>query len=222
MGLMPAYRCGPDAGLLAEGGLHRPGQPRARPRQPPGLRRALRRRDRRAARARQRRRDHRRPHRGRVGGRDAAARPARGSTHARDPRRRRRRHGRISRRCAPCSRSSASASGAGRRDAAELEGVEEAATAEEALARRRRRRHGDVVAPEPVVRREWLADGAHVNAVGSSIPSTRELDTRDHGRRRAVRRPARVDAQRVGRLPLPARRRRDRRPTTSAARSASC
>ena len=32
-------------------------------------------------------------------------------------------------------------------------------------------------AREPVLRREWLAPGAHVNAVGSSIPSTRELDT---------------------------------------------
>ena len=32
-------------------------------------------------------------------------------------------------------------------------------------------------AREPVVRREWLAEGAHVNAVGSSIPTTRELDT---------------------------------------------
>jgi ornithine cyclodeaminase/alanine dehydrogenase-like protein (mu-crystallin family) len=31
-------------------------------------------------------------------------------------------------------------------------------------------------AREPIVRREWLAPGAHVNAVGSSIPSTRELD----------------------------------------------
>jgi ornithine cyclodeaminase/alanine dehydrogenase-like protein (mu-crystallin family) len=32
-------------------------------------------------------------------------------------------------------------------------------------------------AREPIVRREWLAPGAHVNAVGSSIPTTRELDT---------------------------------------------
>jgi ornithine cyclodeaminase len=32
-------------------------------------------------------------------------------------------------------------------------------------------------AREPIVRREWLARGAHVNAVGSSIPSTRELDS---------------------------------------------
>jgi ornithine cyclodeaminase len=31
-------------------------------------------------------------------------------------------------------------------------------------------------AAEPVVRREWLAPGCHVNAVGSSGPATRELD----------------------------------------------
>ena len=31
---------------------------------------------------------------------------------------------------------------------------------------------------EPIVRLEWLAPGAHVNAVGSSIPSARELDAR--------------------------------------------
>jgi ornithine cyclodeaminase len=29
---------------------------------------------------------------------------------------------------------------------------------------------------EPVVRREWLATGAHVNAIGASVPSARELD----------------------------------------------
>jgi ornithine cyclodeaminase/alanine dehydrogenase-like protein (mu-crystallin family) len=32
-------------------------------------------------------------------------------------------------------------------------------------------------AREPIVRREWLQVGAHVNAVGSSVPTTRELDT---------------------------------------------
>jgi ornithine cyclodeaminase/alanine dehydrogenase-like protein (mu-crystallin family) len=53
--------------------------------------------------------------------------------------------------------------------------VEAAETAEEAL------QGADVVvtattAREPIVRREWLAPGAHVNAVGSSIPTTRELD----------------------------------------------
>ena len=62
------------------------------------------------------------------------------------------------------------------RAAAELEGVEEAASAEEAV------RAADVLvtatsAPEPIVRREWLRDGVHINAVGSSIPTTRELDT---------------------------------------------
>jgi ornithine cyclodeaminase len=60
--------------------------------------------------------------------------------------------------------------------AAELDGVEEAASAEEALA------GADVVvtattAREPILQRTWLAEGAHVNAVGSSIPTTRELDT---------------------------------------------
>ena len=43
-------------------------------------------------------------------------------------------------------------------------------------------RDADVVctctsAREPILRREWLKPGAHVNAVGSSIPSARELDT---------------------------------------------
>jgi ornithine cyclodeaminase/alanine dehydrogenase-like protein (mu-crystallin family) len=49
------------------------------------------------------------------------------------------------------------------------------ATAEEAVA------GAEIVctttaAHEPIVRREWLAPGAHVNAVGSSVPFARELD----------------------------------------------
>jgi ornithine cyclodeaminase/alanine dehydrogenase-like protein (mu-crystallin family) len=32
-------------------------------------------------------------------------------------------------------------------------------------------------AHEPILRREWLAPGTHVNAVGASLPSVRELDT---------------------------------------------
>jgi ornithine cyclodeaminase len=32
-------------------------------------------------------------------------------------------------------------------------------------------------AHEPILRHEWLAPGTHVNAVGASIPSARELDT---------------------------------------------
>ena len=31
---------------------------------------------------------------------------------------------------------------------------------------------------EPILSRDWLAPGAHVNAVGSSMPSAREIDTR--------------------------------------------
>jgi ornithine cyclodeaminase len=62
------------------------------------------------------------------------------------------------------------------RAAAELVGVEEAASAEEAVS------DADVVvtatsAAEPILERGWLKTGVHVNAVGSSIPSTRELDT---------------------------------------------
>ncbi len=54
--------------------------------------------------------------------------------------------------------------------------VEVAGSAEEAV------RDADVVcttttAREPILRRAWLREGAHVNAVGSSIPTTRELDT---------------------------------------------
>ncbi|HJS96470.1 MAG TPA: ornithine cyclodeaminase family protein [Solirubrobacteraceae bacterium] len=30
---------------------------------------------------------------------------------------------------------------------------------------------------EPVISRDWLAPGAHVNAIGASVPSARELDT---------------------------------------------
>jgi ornithine cyclodeaminase len=57
-----------------------------------------------------------------------------------------------------------------------LDGTEAAASAEEAV------RDADVVvtatsAAEPILERGWLKTGAHVNAVGSSIPTTRELDT---------------------------------------------
>ncbi|HUK43695.1 MAG TPA: ornithine cyclodeaminase family protein [Gaiellaceae bacterium] len=60
--------------------------------------------------------------------------------------------------------------------ASEVGDVEEVATPEEAA------RDVDVLvtatsASEPIVRREWLPDGVHINAVGSSIPTTRELDT---------------------------------------------
>ena len=54
--------------------------------------------------------------------------------------------------------------------------VEAAASAEEAL------RGADIVvtatsSAQPVLRHEWLAEGAHVNAVGACFPTARELDT---------------------------------------------
>jgi ornithine cyclodeaminase/alanine dehydrogenase-like protein (mu-crystallin family) len=57
-----------------------------------------------------------------------------------------------------------------------LAGVTVAASAQDAL------RDADVVvtvtsAREPVLRREWLKPGAHLNAVGASSPQNREIDT---------------------------------------------
>jgi ornithine cyclodeaminase len=57
-----------------------------------------------------------------------------------------------------------------------IDGVEEAGSAEEAV------RDADVIvtatsAAEPILERAWLKPGVHINAVGSSIPTTRELDT---------------------------------------------
>jgi ornithine cyclodeaminase/alanine dehydrogenase-like protein (mu-crystallin family) len=51
-----------------------------------------------------------------------------------------------------------------------------AASAEEAV------RGADVIvlatsSPEPVIRHDWLTPGVHVNAIGASVPSSRELDT---------------------------------------------
>jgi ornithine cyclodeaminase len=55
--------------------------------------------------------------------------------------------------------------------------VEPVATAEEAV------RGADLIctttgSPDPVLRGEWITPGAHINAVGSSVPFARELDTR--------------------------------------------
>jgi ornithine cyclodeaminase/alanine dehydrogenase-like protein (mu-crystallin family) len=43
-------------------------------------------------------------------------------------------------------------------------------------------READIVvtatsAHEPVIRREWIADGAHINAIGTHSPQSREIDT---------------------------------------------
>src|SRR5207245_10306849 len=54
--------------------------------------------------------------------------------------------------------------------------IEPVPTAEAAV------RGADVVAtvtasPQPILQRGWLKEGVHINAVGSSIPTTREIDT---------------------------------------------
>jgi len=64
----------------------------------------------------------------------------------------------------------------GAADTAGVAGIVVAGSAREAVA------GADVVVTatssrEPVLRRDWLAEGAHVNAVGASSPSSRELDT---------------------------------------------
>lgn len=61
------------------------------------------------------------------------------------------------------------------REKAEKLGCEVAASAEEAV------RGADIIvtatsSKEPVLRREWIAPGTHINAVGSSIATARELD----------------------------------------------
>jgi ornithine cyclodeaminase/alanine dehydrogenase-like protein (mu-crystallin family) len=54
--------------------------------------------------------------------------------------------------------------------------IEAAKSAEAAV------READIVttvtaSPEPILQRAWLKEGAHINAVGSSIPTSREIDT---------------------------------------------
>jgi alanine dehydrogenase len=54
--------------------------------------------------------------------------------------------------------------------------IEAAPSAEAAV------READIVAtvtasPEPILQRAWLKEGVHINAVGSSIPTSREIDT---------------------------------------------
>ena len=95
------------------------------------------------------------------------------------------------------------------RAAAELDGVEEVATVEEAL------RDADVVvtatsAPEPIVQRGWLKAGRPRERRRLEHPDDARARHRDDARRVVVRRPARVDGQRGRRLPLPAARGRDR------------
>jgi ornithine cyclodeaminase len=68
------------------------------------------------------------------------------------------------------------------RNAADAHALAAAADVEAAHSIEAAVRAADVVctltsSPEPVLRREWLRPGTHVNAVGACFPHTRELDT---------------------------------------------
>ena len=76
-------------------------------------------------------------------------------------------------------------------------------------------READIVvtvtdSPTPVIAREWLRPGTHVNAVGASRPMQWEIDPRILWQRRCLYRSARVALCRGGRLPSRRRRRTHR------------
>ena len=187
---MPAYRGGERAGARAEGDQRLPDNPRragsTRTRAPCCSRRG----DGRAGARRERLGDHRDPDGRRLRRRDAGARPRR-RARARGARRRR-----------PGARAPARDGGGARRSSTRASGAatpsrrggwptssscrsrsRSSRSAEEAV------RGADVVvtataSPEPIVQREWVAAGAHINAVGSCFPHTRELDGGDAWRPR--------------------------------------
>ena len=55
--------------------------------------------------------------------------------------------------------------------------------------------------PTPVLRREWVAPGAHLNVIGASLPDRREVDGATVAAASPLRGPARVDRERGRRLP---------------------
>ena len=180
--------------LVAEGDRRLARQSRPRPRRPPGRRPPPRRRDGRAARAPERLPDHRDPHRRGLGGGDASARAA------------------------GCARVVAIVGGRvqARSHAEAMRAVlgdaeirrwsrREGGTAEEIV------RGADVVctctsAREPMLRREWLARAARERG-RRQPPDRARARRRDGGGGDALRRPARVGAERGGR-PAPRRLRR--------------
>jgi ornithine cyclodeaminase/alanine dehydrogenase-like protein (mu-crystallin family) len=42
-------------------------------------------------------------------------------------------------------------------------------------------------ARQPVIKREWISNGAHINAIGTYSPQAREIDRRDDGCRANLR-----------------------------------
>ena len=229
MGLMPAHRGGDGPSTRSRRSCIVPGQPGPRPRPASGRGHAPRRRHRRRSRALMNASpDHRDPHRGRLGRRDAAARPAR------DARTRRRssapacRAARTSTRCRPCStfdrdpRSGAATPAHARGARAEAHGASPSA-------RSRRRSTAPTSSAPPRRRasrswpREWLAPGRARQRRRRRASRRRASSTR----RRSPPRRFFVDrrestAQRGGRLPLRRCRGRDRARRTSAPSSARC
>ncbi len=63
---------------------------------------------------------------------------------------------------------------------------------------------------EPVLRREWLTPGVHINAVGACLPHLRELDTATVADAALLRRQPGLGPRRGGRLRARGRRRRHR------------
>ena len=204
IGLMPAHRGGEQAALLAQDGLRLPRQPDARARRPPGHGDAVRRRDRPGTRALMNASAITAIRTAAVLGRRDAAPRARGRERAGD--RRRGRPGPLARRgaCARCGRGThpdrephaGARAGAGRGDRRRGgRSVEEAVAAPTSSSRRPAR-------SEPILRREWLKPGAHVNAVGSSVERTRARHGDDGERDRSSSTAASRRSTRRGR-PLP-------------------
>ena len=192
--------------LVAEGDRDRPREPDARARRAPGRRAAARRRDGRAARAPERLADHRDPHGCGLGGRDPGA-GAHRSARRRDPRRRR--PGPLARR--------GDAHGPRRRRDPHAGAAATAARPRQVL------RGADIVctctsAREPILQRELAGAGDTRERRRLEHPDSPRARHGDDGRGQPLRRPPRVDAERVRR---PAARRGSAR-STSAPRSARC
>ena len=180
---VPRAHAGPSRGrerrLLAQGDRRHADEPDARPGRAPGRGPPPRRRDGPARRGAERVPGDRDPHRRRLRRRHPRARPRRRRA-GRDPGSRRSGAGACRSDASRARRSRdqdlgaeprrrGAASGA-RSEAIVAPSVDAALFGAEVVCT-------TTSAAEPIVELRWLAEGAHVNAVGSSIPTTRELDT---------------------------------------------